>query len=243
MLELFAIQPPSKFLPSTSETQRKTGIGNSKREMAVPNRSELVQRFASRYALDSPSWGVGMDKLTYQIEAHLGVVKNLGPAGFAEAMAQVAGENLRMALDDLDGIRRQLLFTVCATAGTQSPLGPPLNGSLELEDERARLAFASALAEAYANVMDLYRKLYEDTLMAWGRKVREPFSNDTLAISLTALVEGLALRVFSDPAVSSAQAVGAMHHATLAILIAGTAAIDDDASMEDLNQTVLGGKG
>ncbi|GLW86628.1 hypothetical protein Aglo02_42670 [Actinokineospora globicatena] len=64
---------------------------------------------------------------------------------------------------------------------------------------RNHLGAMKAIRDEYSDINRLGRQAYEATLAHWGVALRKPFTLDSFATIMTALVEGLVLRKLLDP--------------------------------------------
>ncbi|MFJ1768432.1 TetR family transcriptional regulator [Amycolatopsis sp. NPDC088138] len=88
------------------------------------------------------------------------------------------------------------------------------------------------LREVYARYDNTTMLAYERILASWGASMRKPFSSKLVAVALTALVEGLALRSIFDPEAVPDDLFGDL---TIALI---AAIVDPDHNHEHINDVV-----
>lgn len=109
-------------------------------------------------------------------------------------------EMVRQQLIETDGDPRQTVRAVCAWDFEQVRQDPSTLLQLAvLVLARQHRGAMSKLRQAYAAYDDAGKQSYEALLARWGASLRKPFTHETVAVLLTALVEGLAIRHLADP--------------------------------------------
>ncbi|SDI30998.1 DNA-binding transcriptional regulator, AcrR family [Actinokineospora alba] len=98
------------------------------------------------------------------------------------------------------GDPRQTIRAVCAWDFQQVRQDPATLAQLAtLVLAREHRGAMKKLRQAYAAYDDAGMKAYQAILARWGASLRAPFTAESMAVSLTALVEGLAVRHLADP--------------------------------------------
>lgn len=124
------------------------------------------------------------------------VALNEGPRRLAHDLVPM----VESAFVETKGDPRRTVRTVCAW-DFQQVIGDPtiLLQLAALVLAQGHRPAMRKLREAYASYDDAGIKSYETILAKWGASLRAPFTAESVAVTLTALVEGLAIRRLADP--------------------------------------------
>ncbi|WP_033429386.1 TetR/AcrR family transcriptional regulator [Saccharothrix syringae] len=110
------------------------------------------------------------------------------------------GEVVEQALADSQGDPRRMLRTVCDWDYRQVRSDPTTLMQLAvLVLGRGHPGALKRLRQLYAGYDEAGVRAYRPVLARWSTSLRAPFTLEHLAVALTALVEGLALRHLADP--------------------------------------------
>jgi AcrR family transcriptional regulator len=108
-------------------------------------------------------------------------IRTCSPDEIPRLIASVAAANMQGQLDiGLPAFRARLLFIATA-------------------DDRARRQALMAMRRLYEHVTDVQILGYKELLDAWGREPRPPYDLKTIAITITAVADGLVSRRLFEP--------------------------------------------
>lgn len=121
---------------------------------------------------------------------------NANPERVTDSLSEVIQRQLIEASGDL----RRIVRAVCAWDLEQVIQDPGTLLQLAvLVLGRQHRGAVRKLRQAYAAYDDAGKRAYEAILERWGASLRAPFTHESVAVVLTALVEGLAIRRLADP--------------------------------------------
>lgn len=121
----------------------------------------------------------------------------------AQTMELLAEVTVKIRTGPADDIPRLIASVAAANMEGQLAIGIPAFRArlifLATADDRARRQGITALRRLYDHVTQVQIIGYEALLDAWGREPRPPYDLRTVAITITAVADGLVLRRQFDP--------------------------------------------
>ena len=121
----------------------------------------------------------------------------------ADTMQLLAEVTEKIRTGPADDIPRLIASVAAANMDGQLAIGIPAFKARQLfvatADDRARRHAMAAMRRLYEHVTDVQIVGYEALLEAWGREPRPPYDLRTIAITVTAVADGLMLRKGFEP--------------------------------------------
>ena len=219
------------IVPSLRQIADASGRAMPTMMKAFSSRHDLLLRVASVSSAVIETEQRAIENLAAAVRLLARVASSTVPGSMPNLVRQEARQHFVELIEDHRGFRRQLLFTWGAMGSTSADANKTPEAS---ERESERLEFVKATTAAYQLVMDGYVSQYESLLEGGGRSVRSPFTIDDVAMILTALAEGLTMRLVADENVSPDQASDLFANGVQALLAAVTCGPEDERSVGDL---------